>query len=186
MMEESILMEELNTLMEKAINVLEQDFSGLRTGRANVALLDKVMVDAYGSKTPLQHIATVTVLEPRVLGVQVWDSGNIKAVEKAIHESVNITPVTEGQLMRIIMPEMSEEARRDILKVAATHAERARVGLRNIRRELIDRVKAAEKAGEISEDDFHRLQAQVTKETARFVERVDELLEEKSKRIQAV
>ena len=186
MIQEGALMEELKTLMNKAIDVLEQDFSGLRTGRANVALLDKVMVEAYGAKTPLQHVATVTVLEPRVLGVQVWDPSNIKSVEKAIHDSVNITPVTEGQLMRIIMPEMSEEARRDILKVAASHAERARVGLRNIRRELIDQIKSAEKGGAISEDDFHRLQAQVTKETGKFVERVDELLSEKSKRIQSV
>lgn len=186
MIAEDALMQELKTLMEKAISVLEQDFSGLRTGRANVALLDKVMVDAYGAKTPLQHVATVTVLEPRVLGVQVWDPGNIKAVEKAIHDSVNITPVAEGQLMRIIMPEMSEEARRDILKVAASYAERARVGLRNIRREFIDRIKADEKTGDLSEDDLHRLQAQVTKETTRFVEKVDELLSEKSKRIQAV
>ena len=96
MMDECALMEELSALMQKGNEVLKQDFSGLRTGRASVALLDKVMVDAYGAKTPLQHLATVTVLEPRILGVQVWDSSNIKAVEKAIHEKIHIAPVTEG------------------------------------------------------------------------------------------
>lgn len=185
-MEDDALIQEMTALMKKGVDVLQQDFSGLRTGRASTALLDKVMVDAYGAKTPLAHVSTVNVLEPRVLGVQVWDSGNIKAVEKAIHESINITPVTEGQLMRIIMPDMSEEVRRDILKMASSYAERARVGLRNIRREFMDKIKSSEKAGEISEDDLHRLQSQITKETTKFVEKVDSLLEEKSKRIRAV
>jgi len=185
-MEERVLMQELADAMEKAIEVLKNDFNSLRTGRANTALLDKVMVEAYGAKTPLQHVASVTVLEPRVLGVQVWDASNIKVIEKAIYERLNIAPVTEGQLMRVVMPEMSEEARRDISKMASSYAERARVGLRNIRREMIERVKSAEKEGGISEDDSHRMQTAVTKDTSKFVEQVDALLEEKSQRIQAV
>ena len=183
---ENELMDSLSERMQKAIEVLRQDFAGLRTGRANVALLDKVMVEAYGAKTPLQHLATVNVLEPRVLGVQIWDASNIKAVEKAIYEHINIAPLVEGTLMKIMMPEMSEEVRRDILKMAATFAERARVGIRNIRRECIEKVKSAEKDGELAEDDSRRLQTRISQETTKFVNEVDTLFEDKSKKVQAV
>ncbi len=185
-MEEQKLMDALNEVMDKGLEAFKQDLATVRTGRASVSLLDKVFVEAYGAKTPLGHVASMTVLEPRVLGVQVWDVANIKAVEKAIAETVQITPITEGNLMKVVMPELNQETRDNLSKVASGYAERARVGLRNIRREFLDKVKAAEKDGEISEDDMHRMQGRVNKETSKFVSQVDSLLEEKEKRIHTV
>ncbi|MCY4413708.1 MAG: ribosome recycling factor [Alphaproteobacteria bacterium] len=185
-MDEKQVVEALQCGMKKAIEVFEQDLAGLRTGRANVALLDKVTVEVYGAKTPLKHVATLSVLEARVLGVNVWDAGNIRSVEKAIAEAINITPVTEGNNMKIMMPDLSDEVRKDLIKMASTQAERARVGLRNIRREAIDSVRSHEKKGDLSEDESRKLQNRITKETNTFVEKVDVLLTEKEKRIQMV
>lgn len=185
-MDEQTIIKDLQGQMDKALEVFKTDLSSLRTGRASVNLMDKVFVEAYGAKTPLGHVASITVLDARILGVQVWDVANIKAVEKAILETLQLTPVTEGNLMKVIMPELNEETRLNLVKVASTYAERARVGLRNIRREFLEVVKQAEKQGELSEDDFHRIQGNVNKETTRFVQEVDTLLKEKEQRIQTI
>jgi ribosome recycling factor len=174
----------LETRMKASMEALKREFQSIRTGRANPAILDGVMVSAYGSKMPLNQVANINVPDARMLTIQVWDKSMVKAVEKAILESeLGINPVTEGEVIRLHMPDLSEERRRDYVKLAAKYAEAMRVSLRNIRRDGIDVLKKMEKDKELSEDDLHRGSTKIQELTDKYVGVVDELCQQKEKDI---
>src|SRR5438309_11420931 len=155
---------ELRRRMQGAIQLLKQELGGLRTGRASASLLEPVQVEAYGTHMPLNQVATISVPEPRLLSVQVWDKSMVHAVEKAISASnLGLTPSTEGQVLRLRIPELNEERRKDLVKVAHKYAETARVAVRHVRREGLDVLKKQEKDHQISEDDGKRSSEQVQK-----------------------
>lgn len=173
--------------MKGAIEALQKEYAGLRTGRASVSLLDPVMVDAYGSKMPLNQVATVNAPESRLLTVQVWDAGSVKAVEKAIRDSgLGLNPQPEGNVIRIPIPDLNEERRAELTKVAGKYAEAARVAVRNVRKDGMDVLKKMEKDSEISEDDLKRLSDEVQKMTDGATGRIDEILANKEKDIMTV
>lgn len=173
--------------MRGAVSVLKQEFSSLRTGRANASILDPLSVDAYGTPMPLNQLATITVPEPRMISVQVWDRGQIQAVERAIRESdLGLNPVVEGQVMRLPIPELNEERRQEIAKVAHKYAEQARVAVRNVRRDGMDQLKKAEKASEIGQDEQHTHGAEVQELTDSIINEIDEALSAKEAEIMQV
>jgi ribosome recycling factor len=173
--------------MQGAINAFKNDLASLRTGRASPNLLDPIQVDAYGSLMPISQVATVNVPEPRLLSVQVWDRGMVNAVEKAIRESdLGLNPQTEGQVIRLRIPEMNEQRRKEMVKVAHKYAEEARIAVRHVRRDGLDLLKKLEKDSAISEDDGKRHADQVQKATDQFVAEVDSLLVAKEKEIMHV
>ncbi|WP_332690184.1 ribosome recycling factor [Devosia sp.] len=178
---------ELKTRMQKSITSLRDELAGLRTGRASASLLEPVMVEAYGSRTPLSQLATVTVPEPRMLSVQVWDRSLAMVVEKAIRDSgLGLNPMGEGQVIRVPLPELNEERRRDLSKVAHNYAEAARVAVRHIRRDGMDTLKKAEKDGDLSQDDA-RVQADlVQKATDAAVTEIDQVVAAKEAEIMQV
>lgn len=178
---------DLKRRMDGALEALQREFSGLRTGRASTSLLENIQVDAYGSAMPLNQVASVSVPEPRLLTVQVWDNGNIKATEKAIQDAeLGLNPQTEGNLIRVPIPELSEERREEMAKVAAKYAEQARIAVRNVRRDGMDTLKRMEKDGEISQDE-HRVRGEdIQKLTDDHIKLVDELLETKEQEIMQV
>ena len=152
-------------------------FSGLRTGRANASLLDPITVDAYGTPMPLNQLATITVPEPRMISVQVWDRSQVEAADKAIRESgLGLNPIGEGQVLRIPIPELNEERRLEIAKQAAKYAEQARVAVRNVRRDGMDQLKRQEKEGEIGQDEQHTHGAEVQEITDAIIKEIDETL----------
>ena len=173
--------------MQGAINAFKNDLASLRTGRASPNLLDPIQVDAYGSLMPITQVATVNVPEPRLLSVQVWDRGMVAAVEKAIRESdLGLNPQTEGQVIRLRIPEMNEQRRKEMVKVAHKYSEEARVAVRHVRRDGLDLLKKLEKDSAISEDDGKRHADQVQKATDQFVAEIDSLLAAKEKEIMHV
>ena len=173
--------------MQGAINAFKNDLASLRTGRASSNLLDPIQVDAYGSLMPISQVATVNVPEPRLLSVQVWDRSMVAAVEKAIRESdLGLNPQTEGQVIRLRIPEMNEQRRKEMVKVAHKYAEEARVAVRHVRRDGLDLLKKLEKDSAISEDDGKRHADQVQKATDQFVAEIDSLLVAKEKEIMHV
>jgi ribosome recycling factor len=173
--------------MQGAINAFKNDLASLRTGRASPNLLDPIQVDAYGSLMPISQVATVNVPEPRLLSVQVWDRGMVSAVEKAIRESdLGLNPQTEGQVIRLRIPEMNEQRRKEMVKVAHKYSEEARVAVRHVRRDGLDLLKKLEKDSAISEDDGKRHADQVQKATDQFVAEIDSLLATKEKEIMHV
>src|SRR5256884_1753049 len=175
---------ELRRRMQGAIQLLKQELGGLRTGRASASLLEPVQVEAYGTHMPLNQVATISVPEPRLLSVQVWDKSMVHAVEKAISASnLGLTPSTEGQVLRLRIPELNEERRKDLVKVAHKYAETARVAVRHVRRDGLDTVKKLEKNHEISEDDEERLATDVQKATDSTISEIDHLLAAKEKEI---
>ena len=160
--------------MQGAINAFKSDLASLRTGRASPNLLDPIQIDAYGAMMPISQVATVNVPEPRLLSVQVWDRGMVAAVEKAIRESdLGFNPQTEGQVIRLRIPEMNEQRRKEMVKVAHKYAEEAKVAVRHVRRDGLDLLKKLEKDSAISEDDGKRDADQVQKATDQFVAEVD-------------
>ncbi len=168
---------ELKHRMQGAQDSLEKEYTGLRTGRASTNMLEVVTVEAYGARMPLNQVGTVSVPEPRLLTVQVWDAGMTKAVEKAIRESgLGLNPQGEGTLIRVPVPELSTERRQELQKVAGKYAEQARVAIRNIRRDGMDAVKKMEKEKEISEDDQKRLSDDIQKVTDDAIKKVDQTL----------
>jgi ribosome recycling factor len=180
-------LDDLKRRMEGALTALEKEFQGLRTGRASVNLLEPIMVDAYGAKMPINQVGTVGVPEPRMLTVQVWDKSMTKAVEKAIRESdLGLNPQVDGQLLRIPLPDLSEERRGELAKVAAKYAESARIAVRNVRRDGMDSLKKAEKDGDLSQDEKHLYEEEVQEMTNKFVSRIDEALSVKEKEIMQV
>ena len=174
----------LRKRMEGAFEVLRKEFAGLRTGRASASLLDPVMVDAYGSSLPLNQVGTVSVADPRMIVVQVWDRGLAKATDKAIREAgLGLNPQTEGQTVRVPIPDLNEERRRELTKVAAKYAEAARVSVRNVRRDGLDGLKKQEKDGKISQDHHRKLEKDVQVLTDQTIKRIDEMLTQKDKEI---
>ena len=180
-------LDDVKRRMTGAINAFKHDLGSLRTGRASPTLLDPLQVDAYGAAMPIAQVATVSVPEPRLLSVQVWDRSMVAAVEKAIRESdLGLNPQTEGQVIRLRIPEMNEQRRKEMVKVAHKYAEEAKVAVRHVRRDGLDLLKKLEKDSAISEDDSKRHADQVQKATDQFVADVDSLLVAKEKEIMQV
>lgn len=178
---------DLKRRMDGAIASLKHELGGLRTGRAAASMLEPVQVEAYGSHMPLNQVATVSVPEPRLLSVQVWDRSMVKAVETAIvNSNLGLTPATEGQVIRLRIPELNEERRKDLVKVAHKYAEAARVAIRHVRRDGLDVLKKLEKDHKISEDDQERLANDVQKATDAAIGEVDKMLAAKEKEILTV
>jgi ribosome recycling factor len=173
--------------MQGAINALKHDLGSLRTGRASASLLDPIQIDAYGAVMPISQVATVSVPEPRLLSVQVWDRGMVTAVEKAIRESdLGLNPQTEGQVIRLRIPEMNEQRRKEMVKVAHKYAEEARIAVRHVRRDGLDLLKKMEKDGAIGQDEEKRQADQVQKATDQAIAEVDGALAAKEKEIMQV
>ncbi len=173
--------------MNGAVEALKREFAGLRTGRASAALLEPITVDAYGSKMPLNQVGTVGVPEPRMLTVQVWDTGLVGAVEKSIRDSgLGLNPQTEGNLVRVPIPELTEERRVELTKIANKYAEQARVAARNVRRDGMDTLKRMEKDGEISQDDQRQWSQDIQKLTDETVSTIDAALTTKDQEIMQV
>jgi ribosome recycling factor len=177
----------LTTRMETALKALGHEFGGLRTGRASTNLLDPIMVDAYGSMVPLNQVGNVTAPEPRLLNVSVWDKGMVKAVEKAIRESdLGLNPAVDGATIRVPIPALSEERRKEMVKIAHKYAEASKVAIRNVRRDGNDELKKQKTAGAISEDDQAKQEKAIQKLTDDFVKKIDDLLAAKEKDILSV
>jgi ribosome recycling factor len=178
------LTKDLRRRMDGALEALRKEFAGLRTGRASTNLLDPVTVEAYGSSMPLAQCGTVSAPEPRMLTVQVWDKALIKPVEKAIRDAgLGLNPQTDGQTVRVPIPDLNEERRRELVKVAAKYSEQARVSVRNVRRDGIDSLKKMEKDGDISQDEHRRYQAEVQTLTDDFIRKIDDAMAQKDKEI---
>src|SRR5258705_1600171 len=178
---------EIKRRMHGAIQVLKQELGGLRTGRASAGMLDTVQVEAYGTHMPLNQLATVSVPEPRLLSVQVWDKSMVHAVEKAIiNSNLGLNPATEGQVLRLRIPELNQERRREMVKIAHKYAEAAPVADRHIRRDALDLLKKLGTDGKISEDDHTRMSGEVQKATDEIVGEVDRTLAGKEKEIMTV
>jgi ribosome recycling factor len=173
--------------MDGALGALKDDLNGLRTGRASAALLEPVMVDAYGSTVPLQQVGAISVPEPRMLAVQVWDRGTVGAVEKAIRNAgLGLNPITDGQTLRVPIPPLNEERRKELAKLAGKYAEQARVAIRNVRRDGMELLKKLERDGEIGQDQQKKLADQVQAATDSHVKKVDETLRIKEEEIMQV
>ena len=170
--------------MEKAIDVLKREFSGLRTGRASTSLLDPISVEAYGSKVPLNQVSNISVPESRLLTVQVWDDSLVNTVENSIRNSnLGLNPMIEGSLIRIPIPELSEERRIEIVKIASKYSEDSKISIRNIRRDAMEKIKSLEKNKEISQDESFKFSDQVQKMTDNLIEKIDTLFVDKEKDI---
>ena len=170
--------------MEKTLDVLKKEFSGLRTGRASVSFLDPISVDAYGNKVPLNQVSNISVPEARLITVQVWDESLVGTVENSIRNSeLGLNPMSEGNLIRIPIPELSEERRKEIVKIASKYTEDCKIAVRNIRRDAMEKIKQSEKIKEISEDESFQYSEDVQNLTDRLVEKIDLLFSEKEKDI---
>ena len=180
----TINLDDCKKKMDNGLEALKREFGGLRTGRASPNLLDPVKVDAYGSEVPLTQVGSVSVPEPLLITVSVWDGSLTKAVEKAIRESnLGLNPVADGNLVRVRLPSLTEERRKELVKVAGKYAETARIAVRNVRRDFMDAAKAAEKKGELSEDEQKKIAEKIQKLTDEHIKIVDDLLIAKEKEI---
>jgi ribosome recycling factor len=180
----SIDKSDLNRRMHGALEALKHDLAGLRTGRASVALLDPIHVEVYGANMPLNQVATVSVPEARMLSVQVWDRSNVQPVEKAIRSAgLGLNPITDGQMIRLPIPELTEERRKELAKLVGQYAEKAKIAVRNVRRDGMEHLKADEKKHEISEDERKRLENDVQKLTDDTIKEIDAAAETKEKEI---
>jgi ribosome recycling factor len=178
---------DLRKRMNGAVEVLRKEFAGLRTGRASASLLEPISIQAYGSETPLNQVGTIGVPEPRMLTVQVWDKGLVKAVEKAIRSAdLGLNPAVDGTLIRVPIPELSEERRGELAKIAARYAEAARVAVRNVRRDGMEQLKRQEKDGEISQDAHHKVAQQVQELTDSEIKQINDLLAAKETEIMTI
>jgi len=186
-MSEEFDLSEYRRRMDGAITALKSEFAGLRTGRANPALLDNIKVSVYGSEMPLNQVGSISVPEPRMLSVSVWDKTAVAAVERGIRESsLGLNPVVDGQTLRIPLPPLTEERRKELTKVAGQYAEQAKIAVRNVRRDAMDTLKKAEKDGGMSEDEQKAHSEDVQKATDAVITKIDEALEEKSGEIMQV
>jgi ribosome recycling factor len=175
---------DINRRMHGALEVLKHDLAGLRTGRASTALVDPIQVEVYGANMPINQVATISVPEPRLLTVQVWDRSNITSVEKAIRNAgLGINPIVDGQLIRLPIPDLTEERRKELAKLAGQYAEKARIAVRNVRRDGMDALKTDEKKHEISEDERKRLEHEVQKLTDDTIKEIDALADTKETEI---
>ncbi len=176
--------DDIERRMNKAIEVLKHEFAGLRTGRASTSMLDPVRVDVYGSSMPINQVGTISVPEPRMISIQVWDKSNVKAVEKAIAASgLGLNPQADGTLIRIPIPELNEQRRKELTKVAGQYAEQAKVAVRGVRRDGMDTLKKLEKDGEIGEDDAKMWHDEIQRLTDESTKKIDEMLAQKTKEI---
>ncbi|HEX7753575.1 MAG TPA: ribosome recycling factor [Novosphingobium sp.] len=175
---------DLERRMKGAVEALKHDLSGLRTGRANTALLEPITVEVYGAHMPLTQVATISAPEPRLLSVQVWDKSNISPVEKAIRSAgLGLNPINDGNTLRLPIPDLTEERRKELAKLANQYAEKARIAIRNVRRDGMEALKADESKKEISEDDRKRGETEVQKLTDEIIKAVDETASHKEKEI---
>lgn len=175
---------DIRNRMDKTLDSLRADFSGLRAGRAHASLLDGIMVESYGSMVPLSQVGTISVPDARTLSISVWDKSTAKAVEKAIMESeLGLNPASDGQLIRIPIPPLSEERRRELVKIAGKYAEQNKVAIRNLRRDGIDSIKKLKKENAISEDEEKRFENEIQKMTDESIKKIDEALANKEKDI---
>ncbi|HET6519904.1 MAG TPA: ribosome recycling factor [Geminicoccaceae bacterium] len=178
---------DLEKRMHGAVEVLRREFAGLRTGRASASLLEPVTVPAYGGEVPLNQVGTVSVPEPRMISVQVWDKSLVKAVERAIRSAnLGLNPATDGTLIRVPIPELSEERRGELAKIAARYAEEARVAVRNVRRDGMERLKRAEKDGEMSQDEHRTWSDRVQQLTDQQIKQINDMLAAKEVEIRTV
>ena len=183
-MEIEQLKSDIGRRMEGALEVLQKEFAGLRTGRASISLLEPITVEAYGQSMPMDQVGTIGVPEARLLTIQVWDKGLVSSVEKAIRDSnLGLNPVSDGQLVRVPIPPLSEERRVELTKIAGRYTEEAKVAIRNVRRHAMDDLKKAEKDGNISEDSHREYSDEVQKLTDAYVTRMDEVLAKKEEEI---
>lgn len=180
-------MKDLQRRMDGALQAVKHEFAGLRTGRASASLLEPITVEAYGSMMPMPQVGTISVPEPRMLSVQVWDKGMVSAVEKAIRNSgLGLNPMVDGQLVRVPVPELNEERRQELTKVAGKYSEQGRIAVRNVRRDGMETLKRLEKDGEISQDE-HKAQADdLQKATDQHIKLIDEALKAKEQEIMQV
>ena len=186
-MSQDALIKDLSRRMDGALEALNKEFTGLRTGRASIALLDPIMVDAYGASMPLTQVGTVTVPESRMLAVQVWDKSMVGAVEKAIRESgLGLNPSPDGQLVRVPIPPLSEERRKELTKIAGKYSEQGKVAVRNVRRDGMEALKKMEKDGEISQDEMHSWGDEIQKITDAHIKEIDDATAQKEEEIMQV
>ncbi|HAA90275.1 MAG: Ribosome-recycling factor [Thermoanaerobacterales bacterium 50_218] len=177
-------LQQLEEKMKKTVDLLVKEYATMRAGRATPALLEKVFVDYYGTPTPVNQLATISVPEPRLLVVQPWDKNILPQVEKAILKSdLGVNPVSDGNVIRISIPPLTQEKRKELVKVIGRKAEEARVAIRNLRREWNDKVKSSEKKGEISEDEARRKLEDIQKLTDKYIKKIDQVLAAKEKEI---
>ncbi len=170
--------------MEKTLDTLRGDFGGLRAGRAHASLLDNIMVEAYGNLSPIAQVGTISVPDARTLSISVWDKGLAKSVEKALRESdLGLNPVSDGQLIRIPIPPLSEERRKELVKVAGKYAEQTKIAIRNIRRDALDDIKKLKKDNLISEDDEKKYGNEIQKMTDDSIKKIDDMFDQKEKDI---
>jgi ribosome recycling factor len=180
-------LKELERRMRGAVDTLKKEFGGLRTGRASIHLLDPVTVSVYGARMPINQVATVSTPDARTISVQVWDKGQVTAVEKAIREAnLGLNPVTEGALIRLPIPALNAERRQELVKVAHKYTEHARVAVRNVRREGMELLKKLDKDGDMSQDDHHKNSAKVQELTDRVIKEIDQSLAGKEAEIKQV
>jgi ribosome recycling factor len=180
-------LEDVKRRMGGAVEVLRRELTGLRTGRASVSLLEPLTVDAYGSKMPMNQVASVSAPEARMLTVQVWDRGLVQAVDRAIRESnLGLNPKVEGQVLRVPIPELSEERRKELVKVAHKYSEQARVSVRNVRRDGMEKLKRREKDGDISKDEHRHFADEIQKATDQHIKSIDDVLAHKEREIMHV
>lgn len=179
--------DDLKRRMQGALDVLRSEFGGLRTGRASASLLEPITAEVYGAQMPLNQVGTIGVPEPRMLTVQVWDKSAVSAVEKAIRDSgLGLNPAVDGQLVRVPIPELTEERRTELSRVAHKYAEQARIAVRHVRRDGMDTLKKLEKDGEISQDDHHLWSDEIQELTDKMIAKIDELLDSKDSEIMQV
>jgi ribosome recycling factor len=180
----NIDLDDIERRMDGALDALSREFGGLRTGRASASLLEPLSVEAYGAQTPINQVSTISVPEARMLTVQVWDQGLVKNVEKSIRESnLGLNPQTEGNLVRVPIPDLSEERRVELTKIAGKYAEQGRVAVRNVRRDGMDQLKKSEKAGDISQYDQRLYSDEIQELTDAHIKKVDETLQTKESEI---
>ena len=183
----SQIIKECEAKMQKTITALERELGKVRTGRASLALLDDIRVDYYGTPTPFNQVATLSIPESRLIVIQPWDNSLIGQIEKAILKSeLGMTPANDGKVIRITIPRLTEERRKELVKLVRKMGENSKIGVRNIRREFIEQLRTMEKGKDISEDEFHQLQDHVQKTTDTFVEQIDGVIEEKEKEIMEI
>jgi ribosome recycling factor len=181
------IIKECEVKMQKAISALGKEMGKIRTGRASLTLLDDIRVNYYGTSTPLNQAATLSVPESRLIVIQPWDNSLIGEIEKAILKSdLGMTPVNDGKLIRIAIPRLTEERRKELVKLVKKMGENSKIEVRNIRRETIEKLRTMEKGKDISEDELHQLQNQVQKTTDTFVEQIDEVIDAKEKEIMEI
>jgi ribosome recycling factor len=181
------LLQDAERRMDKSVEAAAHEFNTVRTGRASTALLDRVEIDYYGQKTPLKQLATINVPEPRLLTVQPYDPGSLKGIERAIQESdLGLTPSNDGKLIRLPIPQLTEERRKELVKIVRHLAEEGRVAVRNIRRDVMHHLKELVKAGDVGDDEERRAEERAQKLTDEHVKRIDELLKRKEEEIMEV